>query len=93
MRHYEIYYYKKNVEVDFVIYSNWKVTELIQVTLNTSDPKTLNRELRALLSVSKELNVKQLTIITLNEKREIIEGDKVINVIPVTEWLFLMQKQ
>jgi len=93
LRHYEIYYYKKNVEVDFVIYSNWKVTELIQVTLNTSDPKILNRELRALLSASKELNVKQLTIITLNEKREIIEGDKVINVIPVTEWLFLMQKQ
>jgi predicted AAA+ superfamily ATPase len=86
---YEIYYYKKNVEVDFVIYSNRKVTELIQVTLSTSDPKTLNRELRALLSASKELNVKQLTIITLNEKREIIEGDKVINVIPVTEWLFL----
>jgi predicted AAA+ superfamily ATPase len=84
---------RDNVEVDFVIYRNRKVTELIQVTHNTTDPKTLNRELRALLSASKELNVEKLTIVTFNEQKKFNKDGKLINVIPVAEWMFQQQKQ
>lgn len=84
---YELFYFKKLVEVDFVIYSNRKVTELIQVAYSIADQKTIKREIRALLSAAKELNAEKLTIITLEEKNEIHEEDMTINIIPVTEWL------
>jgi predicted AAA+ superfamily ATPase len=84
---YEIFYYKKMIEVDFVIYRNRKVEELIQVTQSTTDPKTLKREVRALLAASRELNTDKLTLITLEETGEIREVDKVIRMVPVTEWL------
>jgi hypothetical protein len=85
---YEIYYYKKSFEVDFVIYSNRKVIELIQVTYSTIDPKTLNREIRSLLAVSKELDVEKMTIVTYNEKKVINKDGKTIHIMPVVEWIF-----
>jgi hypothetical protein len=85
---YEIYYYKKSYEVDFVICSNRKVLELIQVTYSIIDPKTLNREIRSLLAVSKELDVEKLTIVTFNEKKVIHKDGKAIQIIPVAEWIF-----
>lgn len=84
---YELFYYKKKIEVDFVLYSNRKVIELIQVTLSLSDTKTRNREIRALLVAAKELNPLKISIITINEKQEIIKDGRTIQVIPVTEWL------
>lgn len=84
---YELFYFKKNIEVDFVIYSSGKVLELIQVCLTLTDPKTLNREIRALKIAATELNPLRMCIITLNEKRELIMDDKTIHIIPVTEWL------
>ncbi len=84
---YEIYYYKKQIEVDFVIYSNRKILELIQVAYSISDPKTLKREVRALITAANELNPVKLTIITLEEKEEINENGVIIHVIPVTDWL------
>ena len=39
---YELFYYKKLVEVDFVIYTNRKVTELIQVAYSVADQKPLS---------------------------------------------------
>jgi len=84
---YELFFYKKLVEVDFVIYANRKVTELIQVAYSLADQKTIKREIRALLSAARELSAEKLTIVTLEEKNEIHEEDMTINVIPVTEWL------
>ncbi|MCK9411267.1 MAG: ATP-binding protein [Prolixibacteraceae bacterium] len=84
---YELFYFKKNIEVDFVIYSNQQVLELIQVCLTLTDTRTLNREIRAFKIAAKELNPLRMTIITLNEKQELVEDGNVIRVIPVTEWL------
>lgn len=84
---YELFFYKKLVEVDFVIYANRKVTELIQVAYSLADQKTIKREIRALLSAARELSAEKLTIVTLEEKNEIHEEDLTINIIPITEWL------
>jgi predicted AAA+ superfamily ATPase len=85
--HFELFYYKKQYEVDFVLYKNLKVLELIQVTLSTQDEKTLKREMRALIHAAKELDMHELTIITLNEQREIREDSHIIKIIPAWKWL------
>jgi len=86
-RQYELYYYKKTIEVDFVIYHNRRVLELIQVCWTIRDPKTKNREVRALQTAAIELNPQRMIIITMDEKQEIPVNGKTIEVIPVTEWL------
>jgi len=84
---YEIYYYKANVEVDFVIYKLGYVKELIQVSLSLEDEKTKKREIRALLTASKNLKAKKLTIITLNSQ-EVMEIESLtINVVSVLDWI------
>jgi uncharacterized protein len=86
-RHYEIFYFKDTVEVDFVIYGHRKVIELIQVALSLDDQKTLRRETRALLAANNALNAEKLTIITLNQKEDIVAGELSIQAIPIAEWL------
>jgi predicted AAA+ superfamily ATPase len=84
---YELYYYKKTAEVDFVIYQNRTVLELIQVCWTIRDTKTRNREVRALQTAALELNPQKMTIVTMDEKLEIPVDGKTIEVVPVTEWL------
>ena len=88
---YEIFYYKKQFEIDFVILSKGKVTELIQVSKSLLDKKTLNREVRALILASNELKPKKLRIITENEESTIEQDDQQIEVIPVLKWLLSKQ--
>jgi uncharacterized protein len=87
VRNFALFYFKKNIEVDFVIYSNQIVQELIQVSLTLTEPKTRNREIRALQMAARDLNPLKMTIITLSEKLELLADGKIIEVIPVTEWL------
>jgi len=84
---YEVYYYKKNCEVDFVIYQKRKVIELIQVTISLEDSKTLKREVRSLITASHDLNATKLTIINLREERELTAEGLKIKVKPVVEWI------
>jgi predicted AAA+ superfamily ATPase len=85
---YEVYYYKKNVEVDFVVYSKRSVNELIQVSLSLGNEKTREREIRSLVRASGELHPKNVTIITLNQKEDIVVEGIQISIKPVTEWIF-----
>ena len=84
---YEVYYYKKNCEVDFVIYQKRKVIELIQVTISLEDSKTLKREVKSLITASHDLNATKLTIINLREKQELTAEGLKIKVKPVVEWI------
>jgi predicted AAA+ superfamily ATPase len=61
MLNYELFYFKKNIEVDFVIYSNHLVQELIQVSLTLTETKTRSREIRALQMAARELNPLKMT--------------------------------
>jgi uncharacterized protein len=84
---YEVFYYKTKIEVDFVIYAGMKVWELLQVSVSIEDQKTRNREVKALIEASQQLACKKLTIITLNETETIENGDFIIHVVPVYDWI------
>lgn len=84
---FELYYYKKQYEIDFVIRRNLKITELIQVSFDIEDPKTYQREVNALIAASNDLNAENLTIITKNyEAKDVIKGRRIIFK-PLITWL------
>lgn len=81
----QIYYYKtvNSREVDFLIAHEDGTVSLYQVTLYLEAQKsTYDREVKALLEASKELSVRHLFIITLEEEKQIIEPSCTIEVIP-----------
>jgi predicted AAA+ superfamily ATPase len=86
---FDIYYYKNNYEIDFVVVQNGKIQELIQVSLALENEKTRKREISALLKGADELRCTTLKIITQDEKEIISENGKTIEVISVIDWLCL----
>ena len=56
-RNKEIYYYKAtgNLEIDFVVKENERITQFIQVSAGINDEKTKAREIRALIKAGNEI--------------------------------------
>ncbi len=93
-RYSEIFYYKtiQNYEMDFLVKDMQKITHLIQVSYTLEDKKTLNREIRALIKANNELKKGgslELFIITHDESKEIYDGEVVIKIVNIFEWLLL----
>lgn len=80
----QVYFYNKNVKVDFVVYDEGIA---IQVSYSLSDPETEKREVDALLKLNKVLPMRKLMIICKDEERDITVNDVTIQVIPVWKWL------
>ncbi len=95
----EVFFWKnvQNEEVDFVVKDGLKVKTLIQVCQHMDDPKTLDRETRALLKAGQELKCNQLLVLT--EDREATEriewfgtaGE--IQFLPLWKWLEQQEQQ
>ena len=86
----DVYYYKKDSkskEVDFVIADGRRVKELIQVSYIVDNPKTLDRELSALVNASKPLNCDNLTLVADTDTRDVTLQDKVIHIVNIIDWL------
>lgn len=89
----EIYYWKNSQqeEVDFIIKEGIKITQLIQVCYDLSSDKTKEREFRALLKGSKELQCQNLLVITADEEGEEtihwFGTTRKIRCIPIWKWL------
>lgn len=86
----DIHYYRpqsQSREIDFVITNHGVVTELIQVSLDISNPKTLKRELSALAEASEKLHCDNLTLISLSRTRDEHLNGKTIHIISADEWL------
>lgn len=84
-----IYFWKDKLdyEVDFLTVDKNKVTSLIQVSYDLSNPKTKEREVKGLLSGLNEFKLKEGIIITKDlEKQEKIDN-KIIKYIPIWKWL------
>jgi predicted AAA+ superfamily ATPase len=81
----EVYFYNKNVEVDFYVpQHDW----LIQVAYSIANDDTREREISSLLKVAKHLQSQRLTIITYNEEHTIsLNNGSTIEVIPLWKWL------
>jgi len=88
-----VFYYKnqKQEEVDFVIQQELKITQLVQVCYSLSEPKVKEREVRALLKASAELECRTLIIVTndfeATEKHTWFGHDGEIEFIPLWKWL------
>ncbi len=85
----EIYYWKDSSEkeVDFLIRQDNTIKQLIQVSYNIDDPKTKERELRALLKASEHTKCTNLLIITWDYENTETIGKKTIKYIPLWKWL------
>ncbi len=82
----EIYYYRQYGECDFIVSKNSKVEMAVQVCydLNTDN---LRREVNGLAEALTELDLTEGFIFTFNQKDELKKEGKIINVIPVWEWM------
>ncbi len=79
-----VYFYNQNIEVDFVVYDEGLA---FQVSYSMADPDTEKREVDALIKLNKVLPMRQLTIITKEEERNIEAGDVIIHVVPAWKWM------
>ena len=75
---------KSNIEIDFYVEQE---NLAIQVSYSIADFDTRERETRSLYDFAKKHNDAKLLIITKEETEAIANGDTVITVIPILEWL------
>ena len=80
----DLYYYNKNVEVDFYIPSE---ETGVQVCYGLNDEQTLRREADALVKLKKAFGLKQMLIISRNDELDMQYLGEEIKVIPVWKWL------
>ncbi len=79
-----LFYYRKNIEVDFFIPSEKRA---IQVSYSIEDETSREREIKALFKLSEVYFLKELEIITFSEDDTITENGKVIKIVPIWKWL------
>ena len=91
----ELFYYKtrNDREIDFLLMKGHIVTELVQVCFESISPDVEQREIKALVEASGELNVKNLTVLTWDEKREVEKDGLTISFKPLHEWLLEINKE
>lgn len=85
----ELYYWKdeRHREVDFVIKENSKVKQLIQVCWNLDNFKTKKREFKSLINAMDEFDLQEGLIISEEEERTEVIGNKKIKIYPLWKWL------
>ncbi|MBS7364598.1 MAG: ATP-binding protein [Paludibacteraceae bacterium] len=80
----DVYFYRKNVEVDFYLPMQ---SALVQVSYSIDDEETKRRETESLVKIANFLDAKTLMIITMNEENIIELCGRQIKVIPLWKWL------
>jgi predicted AAA+ superfamily ATPase len=85
----EVYYWKgiNGEEVDFVVKMANKIEHLVQVTYELEENK--EREIKSLITASKELKCNSLIILTKEYEGEEKIKNKIIRYIPLWKWLLL----
>lgn len=81
-----VYYYQNNIEVDFYI-PDAKLA--IQACYSMSDLSTREREVNALISMAKHIEIERMMIITYDEESIIKLENLTIEVIPIWKWLLI----
>ena len=80
----QIFYYEDNIEIDFVLVRDLKISEIIQVCVDLNI-QNLDREVKPLKYIMDRLNLNSSTIITLEEQK-IQTGDDRIKIVPFYKW-------
>ena len=80
----DLYYYNKNVEVDFCVP---KEGLLVQVAYSVADDSTRAREVGALQKVGKFLNARRRVIVTYDHEETLTTDEGEIEIIPIYKFL------
>lgn len=83
---YELYYYNKKRECDFLVFKNNKLVSAIQVCYELNEFNRL-REIEGLLEAMDEVNSKKGIILTFNDEESLTFGKKEIRIYPLWKWL------
>ena len=85
------------IEADFVVQEGLSIRQIIQVSMDTSDPKTRQREIRGLCKASRELGCRDLLLLTEKEEGqtgETWEGSVYpVRFMPVWKWLMVAESR
>jgi len=86
---FNLFYYKtRNYSlIDFVCRKGHQVEQLIQVSYDITNPRTLKRELDALIEAADELNCENLLLITWDKEEVIKKNELEIKLLPASKWL------
>lgn len=80
----ELFYYNKNIEVDFYVPTQKMA---IQASYSISDSSTFERETKALVKMAGSFDIQTALIVTYDDERTVEVDGLSINVIPVWKWL------
>ena len=85
----DVYYYNnQSSECDFVLCDDNHTQAVYQVSYDTSNPKTYNREIRGCINGAVVAHCENLYLLTYNTSHEPIQKDgHTIKIMPVWEWL------
>ena len=84
----ELYYHSEKKECDFVLREGLRVNEVIQVSVNLSNPETKKREIEGVIEAMTAYKLDSGLILTFEEEDILNSGGKKIVVKPVWKWLF-----
>lgn len=82
----EVYYFSDKKECDFILLEGTKVTSAIQVTAELSKDNK-EREVNGLIEAMRYFNMKEGTILTLDQTEEIVLENRRIRVLPAWRWM------
>lgn len=87
----DVFYYRtrNQREIDFLIRKGHKIQQLIQVSFDISNPKTLKREIDALIEASEELQCKNLILINWEMDKQLIINEQIVQLVSVYKWLLV----
>lgn len=85
----DLFYYRtrNDREIDFLLRKGHKIEQLIQVCYDISSPKTLKRELDALIEAATELQCESLQLITWDKEEQIEINQLTVQLTPAYKWL------
>jgi uncharacterized protein len=83
----ELYYHSEKKECDFVLREGLRIDEVIQVSVNLSNPETKKREIEGVTEAMKAYKLDIGLILTFEEEDILDAGGKKIVVKPVWKWL------
>ena len=84
----DVYYYEETAgKADFVVCRGKTVIQIVQVSYDISNPKTLKREIKGLLLASAKTGCKNLLLITNSEQKTLEAGGMQIPVVAAYSWL------
>ena len=91
--HISLFFWKspQGEEVDFVVKEGLQISRLIQVCADISNPKTMKREIRALIKASQELHCDELLLLNDGVDRTETfrwqDTERQIRMMPLWQWL------